>query len=528
MKIKKNEYVILIVVLILGFALRFAGFRWGGHSIYQPDEVWMVSPTVTMVTENSYTHDTFYYPAQSFAKIQALLIKICSVIFGKEVSYMSLWVYWLCRLEVVIAGTMAIAAVFYIGNMLMDKLGTISAILVAVSPIMINMSKQDTGDINVMLCGTLTMLFALKYSEKQQYRYLILMSLTAAMGMMEKWHGGIDAALVGIFVLIYTSGVVDFIKRGFIAFLSFVAGLVIIAPNMFLQLRSVIIDNFFGVAIYDGAEGPGFIGNLRNYIGWSYEHIGGFVFVGAILIGLVLCLAKRDKRYLVLLLGVMKLAILCTMNRSFARWGLEFYLTVIILASIPLAMLFNNNKKYSKLVGCVWTGLIGIEALLCSLFVCEVAVHGENDVRAMQEAYCEENGINLDNSVSAYYTGYMPGGIRPDGYGPFDMYDMGNVLQVIDGNLVKKVDADYYIYSSRSTLLSNADPDTLDGIKIWEIAPVYSDISILPYAGLKNSMNDIILLASDIEGIRNIKQGTPVGNYRITIYDISELEKIDE
>ena len=524
----KVEYMLLLAAMVFGFIIRIAGFKWGGYSIYQPDEVWMVSPAVTLAIEDSYTHDTFYYPAQSFAKVQAILIKSYSKISGYDVSYLNVSAYWICRLVVVMSGTLTIALVFFIGNKLKDKLGTVSALFIAVSPIMVNMSKQDTGDVNVLFCGALTMLFALKYSERQQYKYLFLMAASSAIGMMEKWHGGIDIALAGLFVLLYATGVIDFIKRGFFTLLSFIACLFIIAPNMIFQLKSVIVDGFFGVAIYDGEKGPGFIGNLLRYIGWSYEHIGGLLFVLAIVIGLILVVKQRDKRYCVLLIGVMKLLILCTMNRSFARWGLEFYLTVVIVAAMPIAELINSDKKYSSWIASPWAAVIGVEALLCSIFVCEVATHGENDIRARQEIFCEEKGINLDNSISAYYTCFMPGGIRSAGTGEFDSYNMGNVIEVVDGELYKKVNADYYIFSDRSSSLSVEDVKLLENVKIWEEKPVYNDISSLPYAGLKSSINDIILVINDINGISDIRNGAVIGNHSIRIYDISDLSVIGD
>ena len=204
-KLDRIDFVVLFVSLLIGAILRLIGFDWGRESIYQPDEIWMVAPAIAMASSKRLIWDTFYYPAQSFSKIQALVLMIYSNASGHEISYRSVQEYWICRIITAVAGVVTIYVIFLIGNKLKSRLGTISALLLSVSPHMVCLAKQDTGDVASLFFASLTMLLALKYTEARLYRYLVLMSLTSSMAIMEKWHGGACYGMVAFRVEFYST-----------------------------------------------------------------------------------------------------------------------------------------------------------------------------------------------------------------------------------------------------------------------------------------------------------------------------------
>lgn len=526
----KADIIVCFVTTIIGGILRVLGYNWdGGHMIFQPDESEMVWPAISFV-QNRALSDGFTYPAQFFSKFQGIVLWQYVRATQAKLGWYMVDAYLICRIFTAIIGALTIVVVFLIGNYLHKGVGTISAIILSVSPMMIMMCKQVTGDVTTLFLTSIVMLLALRYTEEQKKRYLIAMTLFSAMATMEKWHGGAAAAFIGIIVLVYAKSFKDFICRGVLSFIVWIFGIMAIAPNIVLNIRNAI-GGFFRTAVWDNAENPGYFNNLISYISSSFMGLG-YVFIVLTLFGIVLIIISRDKRYVVLLLGVIKVLMLSVMNRTMPRWGLELYVSQIIIMAIALCYLWERKHAIFKAIAVILFGITVVESSLAMAVVDVIAMAPDQDIRCIQEAFCEENGIAKDRTISGRYTAFVPGGIRADIEGEVASDDGDNIFQIKNGEIYRLQDYDYYVWSSRNSVEDIIDKLTKRGLCVWDEQIEYYDVFWIPYYNTEKranvSRNDYVLCKDYAHAIKDVNNGSIHGAYDIKIFDISSIELLPD
>lgn len=527
MKIKSiQEYykwVILLPLFLVGLGMRVIGFDWGGRSVYQADEAKLVDPVLVMAGNHSLISGNYYYPNQFLSKIQALVLivlRFFNIVGVKD----EIYGYWVCRIVTALCGTVTILIVYLIGEKLKENVGLISVALFSVSPSMIIMSKQVTGDVGALFGSAITVLFALKYIEERKIRFVVLMSLGTAMSMMEKWHGGGGTVFIAFIIILCSRTMKDIFYGAIVALISFVGGVFLIAPNVILDYRNAFINGFLKIAVYKGEKGPGYVANLGNYLQWGYLHVGGFLYVTAVLVGIVIIVSRRDKRYCVLSIGIIKVLELCVLNRSFPRWGLELYFSEIICIAITLQWMLSNKNYTCKVAGGLILSIIVVEGLSASLCIDLVAVRNNQDVRAMQEGFCCERGIVAEDTISAKYSAFQPGGIRSDGVAEEAKEGWENVLTYKKGVIGRTCNKDYFVW----TACCGSVQEIMDYLErkdlcIWSMKTDYNDIFFNPIWRIDHSWNDFSLIKNNIVAFLSIKKGAVLGLYDIKIYDISSI-----
>lgn len=525
----KYDILVCVIATIVGGILRVLGYKWdGGHMIFQPDEHNMVEPVITFV-ETKTLSDSFTYPAQFFSKIQGIVLWQYVRETQAKLGWYMVDAFLVCRIFTAVIGALTIGVVFLIGNYLHKKVGTISAIILSVSPMMIMMSKQVTGDVTTLFLTSIVMLLALRYTEEQKKVYLIVMSLFSAMATMEKWHGGAAAAFIGIMVLLYAKSIKDFICRSVLAFIIWLLGIIVIAPNIVINIKRAA-DEFFGTATWDNAENPGYLNNLHSYIKSSFMGLG-YVFVALTFMGIVLILIRREKRYVVLILGLVKVLMLSLMNRTMPRWGLELYLSQIIVMAGALCFLWERKQAIIRGGAVALLGITVVESALAAAVVDAIAMSPNQDIRCLQERFCVEKGITKDRTISSRYTAYVPGGIRADVEGEVVSDDCDNIFQVNGGEIYKIQDFDYYVWSDRTDTTDIIEKLNEKGLCIWQEQIDYYDIFWIPYYNIgkrrTETKNDYLLCNDLVKALIHINNGAIRGAYNIRIYDISALTLVD-
>ena len=520
-KTENIKHILLFVLVITGLFIRLIGFDWGGNSIYQPDEEKLVRSVICMVQERSWLSYDYYYPNQFLSKFQALAYHLYLVIW-RPGGFAILQAYWIGRIVTAICGAVTILFVYTIGERLRPNVGMISAALFTVSPHMVDMSKQVTGDVGALFGSTITMLFALKYAKEPKNINILFMTLGCAIAMMEKWHGGGGTLLVALFILLYTNSFRDFCIRGLIAVSSFIGWIFIIAPNVILNIRESFIDGFIKIAVYNGEEGPGYLFLFKRYMEWGFLHIGGALYLIAVIGGLVIVFIRKDKRYCVLLLGVIKTLELCFLNRGFPRWGLELYLSEIICAAVFLGWLIENDNKIYNYVFGILISFILVESITAVACIELAALRKDQDIRAIQTQYCDNNGITIDNAISSYYSAFQPGGYRSEGLSERSKTDGSDVVGIEAGHLVKYTDKPYYIWTDMSEVKGDI-LSRMDDLIVWEKKYDYHDIFNNPIIDINHSWNDISLIMNNIKAYERMYNGAVFGTCHIKIYDISDV-----
>ncbi len=521
--VQLKKIITVMFIVLAGLVIRLAGFNWGGLSIYQPDEAKLVAPVLTMASEHSLLSYNYLYPDQFLSKIQALALIVYDHFTGIGFDE-TMQAYWICRIITSLTGTVIIYIVYLIGERLKPNTGIISAALFAVSPYMVLMSKQTTGDVGALFGSTVTMLFALIYSQDNKYRYIVLMSLGSAIAMLEKWHGGGGTVFIAIIILLYCRSIKDLVVRGLVALFSFIGWIFILAPNVVLNIREVYYDGFLSMAVHDG-ETAQYGELLLEYIQWGFIHIGGLLYVLAVIAGIIIAALRKDKKYIVVLFGAVKILEMCFLNRAVPRWGLELYLSELILVAICMEWLITQRKTLVKIAASATLIVIIAEGVSACAAIDIASMNRESDIRAKQETFCIKNGISPDDCVSSYYSAFQPGGYRADGLSERVNSDGSNLATFKDGKLIRLTDKNYFAWTARDAegiedIVGQMDAE---GMCIWSCKKEYSDVFFGTIWSIDHSWNDFNLIANNIRAFMDIRNGAVIGALDIRLYDISAV-----
>lgn len=481
----------------------------------------MLISVIEMAQKGTLYHSAFNYPNQFLSKLVALVCMIYSRLFS--VSFdprYSVEPYFIFRTIVALFSTGTIVVSYYIGNKLHKKLGICFALLVATYPEYVMMAKQVTGDATAHFFMALVILASLFYIENKSEISVFCMSMFAAMATLEKWHSAVACFYIAAVIILNCASVKKFFLHGIEALIGYVACLVLIAPNMLWNAKGVL-DGILYMYSYDKDGITPYSDLLRVYVNEPNNYCGiGFVIL--VICGLLFMLRNFTRKYMVVLLGVIKLLVLCFLNRGFPRWAQEYYFSILLIAAIGTVFLVKNSKKILQIAGYALCAVICICFVTGSGLIAVTAMLSEQDTRIVQDQWCRKNGINNENSLSGYYTGYNPGGVSPyDNLG----VDALNDYLTDDGELdfsSIETGIDYFIVSSRSSKVVAQLKDQ-DAFIIKEFSTIGNDIFTKPCIGITGSKFEIVRIYKFTQQIVKILNGGNTG-LAITVYDISELK----
>lgn len=519
--IQKTDAILLSAIVLVGAILRFSGVNWGLTSIFQPDEGKLVKPALQMAIDLWPYDGNMGYPNQLVAKIAAVCFVIYSKITGVELSVNLIDGYFIFRTITAVFSTCTIIAAFLIGNYLKKHMGLILAAFVATFPEFVGLSKQVTADTIALFFMSLVLLMSLIYLENAETVPLVFMALFAAMATMEKWHSAVACFYIVVVVTISCKKIRLFFVHGFIAFVTYVLGMCIIAPNGFWHLNGTI-KGLTGMYEYDKDGVATLAELLQVYIGRLFQYVG-VIFVILLIAGIVAVWRERERKYIVLLLGVLKFVAICFLNRGFSRWGLEFYFTVLLLASMGAYALLTDPKRIIRYAGSVAFILV-LTCLGCgSVLTMTTAIRSGQDTRLLQDEYCRINQITEENSAYEYYTGFEPGGINCKREARETYRKIEDSFLIENGKLYKKSGDILYAIDNRERY--EADINEL----LQQECPVErsfetagSDIFSGAVNGLEADWFEWGVIAKNIMQIKRIMTGDSMGP-RIVIYDVSKI-----
>ncbi len=192
-----NVLVILALIILIGFILRLWGFTIDLPSIYNTDEVYIVDSYINILNTGDLNPHLVFYPSFQ-VYLSALSYKIYltfqSFITGSVAGAIHLPIklfsgiafthepmtFILPRLETILAGVICIVLIYHCGKELFNnpKIGLIAALLLALSPIHINESKQILPNVYVEMFITGRVVdFHLDHADEFSYRYYLLAGL---------------------------------------------------------------------------------------------------------------------------------------------------------------------------------------------------------------------------------------------------------------------------------------------------------------------------------------------------------------
>ncbi len=515
----KKTLLILALIVLAGAMMRFAGLDWSIQGTYQPDEGKLVGPAYEMAVTGYPYHDAFGYPSQCISKLAALLFLLYTKICRVPVTEHTIEIYYLFRGLGAFFSTATIVTAFLLGNYIKRHLGLVFAALVAVFPEFVILSKQVTADTTALFFATLVLLASLYYLEKKHLLPICLMGLFAAMATMEKWHSAVACFYIAIVIIVGARSPVKILKQGMAAFLSYVGGMFLIAPNMLWNIRGAL-EGILYMYTYDKQGAHPYRVQFAVYTGRLLEYTG-VVFLFFTLLGLVWFIRHKKLPFVIVLLGLLKLFIVCFLNRGFPRWGQEFYFSALLITAMGIYALLIYGRKTC------WLGIAGFCLIAGSLgsgslVGVATAVSGEQDTRYAQEIFCAENNITRENSMYDYYTAFAPGGMRvkaDDGEWiklTAALGEKSGDLYLRDGRVKYAIDSEGHDDSRETRFLVEQCPI----VKSFD--SVGPDIFWLSAYGIENNNNELSIMANNLRQVKTILDGAYIGP-RIVIYDVSAL-----
>lgn len=468
-------------------------------------------PVIEMVQNTTPYHDSFGYPNQFLSKIAAFLVMVYSHVFSVsfDTSH-SVMPYFIFRAIVALVSTGTIIISYYIGNKLHKRLGIRFALLVALYPEYVMMAKQVTGDATSHFFMALVLLASLFYIENKSKMSVFCMSLFAAMATLEKWHSAVACFYIAAVIICSCSNVRKFFLHGAEALVCYVACLFFIVPNMVWDVKGALGGVLY-MYNYDKDGVTPYFDLFRIYVNEPGNYCGiGFAILT--LFGLFFLFRNFTRKYMVLLLGIIKLLALCFLNRGFPRWAQEYYFSMLLVAAMGILLLANNRKKILRVAGGVLSAVICVCFAVGSGLIVVTAVLSWQDTRLVQDRWCRENGIDNENSLSGYYTGYNPGGVSA--YDNLGVYALSNHLTEAGELDFAGIETgiDYFIVSSYADYRAcRAQLEDLGASAIKEFTSVGNDIFTRPCNNITDSKNEFVEICEFGKQIVRILRGANTG-----------------
>lgn len=406
----KRNRILVILIVLLGFALRIIGFRWGGQDqIFHPDEWGVVEPIIVMVQEYSYIHYTWTYPSMCTSKLLALMLMPVNALHELD------WIeyYYVTRFFYAVFSTIIILLSYELVRKAEgEKFALIFSFLIAINPIYIKYAKMAVGDTPVLMFWLLVALFARRYILHKKVSDLVLMSVFAACATLEKWNGAGITVLIAITVIYHNRrNIKQLFIHGIISFLAWVLGVIIIAPNIVIDFLGVI-----GSIVSANQHLGSNLIQKHFTIYFTYAGIASLalllVGVFVLITGLYSGMGETDEiiatRFVYLFVPVDLLVEWIAAEQTLERHGLEIHWGCTLLILIGALWLYSRKG--------VWRS---ISVIIASLFICSWVLHGvlynviavrsrDHDTRAVGVKYLEELGATTDNSIGELYTPYLP------------------------------------------------------------------------------------------------------------------------
>ncbi len=431
---KKCLVIAAIVLSIVGFTMRAICCFWGSPLQLHADEPAIVDWTIEMLQRHSWEAHFYDRPDHFEMKCDAIIFTIYSWLkYGNPAFEMfeshKMEFYILARFFTTVFGTALIPLLgiytYKVFGFLGDgfkRIGSlISMVLTTFSPIFVQHSAYVTPDI---ILAFFVVLFAFEfycYINSGSKWALYFGAIIIGIGITIKYPAAI-LCIPLVLMVIYRALLIDKKPLDIVRFAMTSVGLIILtvfvlAPNLITDISSVyqnIIEE--SRTTHLGADGLGFIGNLRLYFDIFKYDLGNVVVIPFV-IGVILLTIYRQKESLSLVVGLIFWICLSTLPLHWVRWGIPMYPFAMIVVSLGICGTlqfisdrnsFGREKKIvSYAVTTVYLTIILINIILSG--ACIAKFSSLKDIRSVSKEYCEVHGITKENSIYEGYTPLLPG-----------------------------------------------------------------------------------------------------------------------
>ena len=371
-----NYKALLLVVITIGFSLRFAFIDDGLPFRYDVDEVHRMAIVMHMLSEKTLNPGWFGHPAQTVIYLLALVIGIFYFIantfgaFSSPADFAAWYhadptvLFMMGRFIIILSSIALIAVTALIGRRVYNaRVALLAGFILAISPLHVyHSSLIRSSDIVMSLFMMLCLFFALKiYADKRseivQYPELswavtkpyLLAGLFLGLAVTSKFYGVFAASSIVAAHFMNKHSLKNSVMLLLLAMLASLFGAFISGPFMFLDFGTMI-DDVFGEAreTHLSATAPGFWVDILWFTQVLIkEGVGVVLFLFAVLGIALSCRARRNELIILLVSPVLLITFLAALSLRWDRWVLSLIPFLALFAAAFLDECFNKISNFS-------------------------------------------------------------------------------------------------------------------------------------------------------------------------------------
>ena len=414
----RKEIIVLLLIFAGSLLIRMIGLNHGFPLLTHPDESAIINPVVMMTEKKILNPGDFIRPDQILYFLNYFYLNALSFLhFGENIAVTfqenELFFYYYARLLIAMMGALIPVIAYLISKQFNRKLAFISALVFAFFPAYFVHSAYITPDVPITLFTLLVIYFTLRYLKINDKKSIYLATIFAAINTAEKYPGLISLLIVFLGILLKhmeENKTIHKINWGLIRkliffSLFFIFVLFLVAPNIFLEYKSVIEAIIHDArSTHPGADNLPWYKNMLFYVeqfyGWS-----NFLSIPLIVFGIIRFIQKQDSHAFILTYGFLYWILLSILPLHWERWALPMYITPLFLIAGGILFLMEKTDrlKIAKMAIIFVIAVYFFHQGTASLYF--PIRMSFTDTRVIAQEYCQQNQITVQNSI---YEGYSP------------------------------------------------------------------------------------------------------------------------
>ena len=383
----KTHYI-LIIIIAIGFTLRFIGIGYGLPQPYHPDEKQVMSKASRIIAGDLNPHffiwPTLYmYLIAIFYKFSYWLIWLLQYFFGFIHPLKRLYLlihsniitsyhyYLISRGISIIFGTITIPVTYLIGKELSSKkAGLIAALFIALAYYPVLYSHLGIISTTMVCLTLLSFYFAIKMYQTGRFKYYFEASIIGGLAIAAKYNAAIiiiPIFLAHLFLFLKNSYKFNrkFYLRAIIIILFVLIGFFIGCPYSLINYEKFTKDISWVVESQKGLQNTSIYFKGIQSSSWAmdfkflWEGMGPFLLILS-LAGIILSLFKRKYPYLLLLSFPLCYFLMASQSKTpVPRYTLIIYPFLLLLASMFIIFLNKYFRSFPKafLIGIIIVAL---------------------------------------------------------------------------------------------------------------------------------------------------------------------------
>ena len=353
---KKTVLILLILIIILGGALRLIGTDFGLPYYPNPDEAFFVNPSFNILALK--TPGWYGAPGTTNIYLDSIILFVVGNVLDHDTSILTQYqadptlFMLIARIIYALIGTASIFLVYWLSQKLFKKytLSLLAALGLSLSVLHVEHSHYIRPDILMIFFILLTALFSVYIWQTGKLKHYILAGIMLALAVATKYPAilAIIFILTGHYLYCKENKQKFFNKKIILAGIISLASFLIIFPYILIDAKTVFNNLLWeSRSEHAGADSLGFFGNFEFYIQGSLWYAGTFIFIASI-IGAIYAFIKRRKE--ILFLGsfiLLFIIFISALSLHWDRWLLPILPFSLILSALGIYQTFIYLEKKS-------------------------------------------------------------------------------------------------------------------------------------------------------------------------------------